>query len=90
MLENITVNNIPFFSRIVIRFIILNCELFMTRIQEFATGMYVKIKDVMQYRFISFSLMKRAFRKVMSKRWIFLVIFSDFIIFYRVNTSKCV
>ena len=46
MLENITVNNIPFFSRIVIRFIILNCELFMTRIQDFATGMYVETKEV--------------------------------------------
>ena len=46
MLKNITVNNIPFFSRIVIRFIILNCELFMTRIQDFATGMYVETKEV--------------------------------------------
>ena len=88
MLKNITVNNIPFFSRIVIRFIILNCELFMTRIQDFATGMYVKIKEVMQYRFVSFSLLQRAFRKVMSKRRIFLAIFSDFITSYRVNTLK--
>lgn len=46
MLENITVNNIPFFSRIVIRFIILNCELFVIRIQDFATGMYVEIKEM--------------------------------------------
>ena len=46
MLKNITVNNIPFFSRIVIRFIILNCELFMTRIQDFATGMYVETKEM--------------------------------------------
>lgn len=46
MLKNITVNNIPFFSRIVIRFIILNCELFMTRILDFATGMYVETKEM--------------------------------------------
>lgn len=46
MLENITVNNIPFFLRIVIRFIILNCELFVIRIQDFATGMYVEIKEM--------------------------------------------
>lgn len=46
MLKNITVNNIPFFSRIVIRFIILNCELFVIRIQDFATGMYVEIKEM--------------------------------------------
>ncbi len=46
MLKNITVNNIPFFSRIVIRFIILNCELFMTRIQDCATGMYVETKEM--------------------------------------------
>ena len=45
MLKNITVNNIPFFSRIVIRFIILDCELFMTRIQDFATGMYAETKE---------------------------------------------
>ena len=46
MLKNITVNYIPFFSRIVIRFIILNCELFMTRIQDCATGMYVETKEM--------------------------------------------
>ena len=46
MLKNITVNNIPFFSRIVIRFIILNCELFVIRIQDFATGMYVETKEM--------------------------------------------
>ena len=46
MLKSITVNNIPFFSRIVIRFIILNCELFMTRIQDCATGMYVETKEM--------------------------------------------
>lgn len=46
MLKNITINNIPFFSRIVIRFIILNCELFVIRIQDFATGMYVEIKEM--------------------------------------------
>lgn len=46
MLKNITVNNISFFSRIVIRFIILNCELFVIRIQDFATGMYVEIKEM--------------------------------------------
>ncbi len=46
MLKNITVNNIPFFLRIVIRFIILNCELFVIRIQDFATGMYVEIKEM--------------------------------------------
>lgn len=46
MLKNITVNNIPFFSRIVIRFIILNCELFVIRIQDLATGMYVEIKEM--------------------------------------------
>ena len=46
MLKNITVNNMPFFSRIVIRFIILNCELFVIRIQDFATGMYVEIKEM--------------------------------------------
>lgn len=46
MLKNITVNNIPFFSRIVIRFIILNCELFMTRIRDCATGMYVETKEM--------------------------------------------
>ncbi len=46
MLKNITVNNIPFFSRIVIRFIILNCELFMTRIQDCSTGMYVETKEM--------------------------------------------
>lgn len=46
MLKNITVNNIPFFSRIVIRFIILNCELFMTRIQDCATGMYVETEEM--------------------------------------------
>ena len=46
MLKNITVNNIPFFLRIVIRFIILNCELFMPRIQDFATGMYMEKKEM--------------------------------------------
>lgn len=46
MLKNITVNNTPFFSRIVIRFIILNCELFMTRIQDFATRMYAETKEM--------------------------------------------
>ena len=46
MLKNITVNNRPFFSRIVIRFIILNCELFVIRIQDLATGMYVEIKEM--------------------------------------------
>lgn len=46
MLKNITVNNIPFFLRIVIRFIILNCELFVIRIRDFATGMYVEIKEM--------------------------------------------
>ena len=46
MLKNINVNNIPFFSRIVIRFIILNCELFVIRIQDLATGMYVEIKEM--------------------------------------------
>ena len=46
MLKNITVNNLSFFLRIVIRFIILNCELFVIRIQDFATGMYVEIKEM--------------------------------------------
>ena len=46
VLKNITVNNIPFFSRIVIRFIILNCELFVTRIQDFVTGMYMETKEM--------------------------------------------
>lgn len=43
--KNITVNNIPFFLRIVIRFIILNCELFVILIQDFATGMYMETKE---------------------------------------------